>query len=183
MKEAQKLQARWSSSRRRRAIRRSRRRRAAHGHGEANDGRRSCRQDRPGGHQSRRRPDARRPRDRGLQRGPPEVARASPSEMSKLRQGSRSPARYVMAYYPEPVARLIEALQRLPASTQDGQALVLFLLKRPVDEVAALAGRSPSSRPSSSSARCASTSRRGSLPHLLRPPARCPLALHRRGAE
>ena len=45
-----------------------------------------------------------------------------------------------MAYYPEPVARLIEALQRLPGiGPKTAQRLSFFLLKRPVDEVAALA--------------------------------------------
>ncbi|MGH7276247.1 MAG: recombination mediator RecR [Candidatus Rokuibacteriota bacterium] len=41
-----------------------------------------------------------------------------------------------MAYYPEPVARLIEALQRLPGiGPKTAQRLTFFLLKRPVDEV------------------------------------------------
>src|SRR5499426_100606 len=45
-----------------------------------------------------------------------------------------------MAYYPEPVARLIEALQRLPGiGPKTAQRLAFFLLKRPSDEVAALA--------------------------------------------
>jgi len=45
-----------------------------------------------------------------------------------------------MAYYPEPVARLIEALQRLPGiGPKTAQRLAFFLLKRPVDEVTALA--------------------------------------------
>jgi len=45
-----------------------------------------------------------------------------------------------MAYYPEPVARLIEALQRLPGiGPKTAQRLTFFLLKRPVDEVTALA--------------------------------------------
>ena len=45
-----------------------------------------------------------------------------------------------MAYYPEPVARLIEALQLLPGiGPKTAQRLSFFLLKRPVDEVAALA--------------------------------------------
>jgi recombination protein RecR len=45
-----------------------------------------------------------------------------------------------MAYYPEPVARLIEALQRLPGiGPKTAQRLAFFLLKRPADEVAALA--------------------------------------------
>jgi recombination protein RecR len=45
-----------------------------------------------------------------------------------------------MAYYPEPVARLIEALQRLPGiGPKTAQRLAFFLLKRPVDEVAVLA--------------------------------------------
>ena len=41
-----------------------------------------------------------------------------------------------MAYYPEPVARLIEALQRLPGiGPKTAQRLTFFLLKRPVAEV------------------------------------------------
>jgi len=45
-----------------------------------------------------------------------------------------------MAYYPEPVARLIEALQRLPGiGPKTAQRLAFFLLKRPSDEVATLA--------------------------------------------
>ena len=45
-----------------------------------------------------------------------------------------------MAYYPEPVARLIEALQRLPGiGPKTAQRLTFFLLKRPVEEVAGLA--------------------------------------------
>ena len=45
-----------------------------------------------------------------------------------------------MAYYPEPVARLIDALQRLPGiGPKTAQRLAFFLLKRPADEVTALA--------------------------------------------
>ena len=45
-----------------------------------------------------------------------------------------------MAYYPEPVARLIEALQRLPGiGPKTAQRLAFFLLKRPSDEVTSLA--------------------------------------------
>jgi recombination protein RecR len=45
-----------------------------------------------------------------------------------------------MAYYPEPVARLIEALQRLPGiGPKTAQRLTFFLLKRPVEEVNSLA--------------------------------------------
>ncbi|MBI2219531.1 MAG: recombination protein RecR [Candidatus Rokubacteria bacterium] len=41
-----------------------------------------------------------------------------------------------MAYYPEPVARLIDALQRLPGiGPKTAQRLTFFLLKRPFDEV------------------------------------------------
>ncbi len=41
-----------------------------------------------------------------------------------------------MAYYPEPVARLIDALQRLPGiGPKTAQRLTFFLLKRPHDEV------------------------------------------------
>ena len=45
-----------------------------------------------------------------------------------------------MAYYPEPVARLIDALQRLPGiGPKTAQRLTFFLLKRPADEVRELA--------------------------------------------
>ena len=45
-----------------------------------------------------------------------------------------------MAYYPEPVARLIDALQRLPGiGPKTAQRLTFFLLKRPTDEVRELA--------------------------------------------
>lgn len=45
-----------------------------------------------------------------------------------------------MAYYPEPVARLIEALQRLPGiGPKTAQRLTFFLLKRPAAEVRELA--------------------------------------------
>jgi recombination protein RecR len=45
-----------------------------------------------------------------------------------------------MAYYPEPVARVIEALQRLPGiGPKTAQRLAFFLLKRPADEVNGLA--------------------------------------------
>jgi len=45
-----------------------------------------------------------------------------------------------MAYYPEPVARLIDALQRLPGiGPKTAQRLTFFLLKRPSEEVAGLA--------------------------------------------
>src|SRR5438477_5965587 len=41
-----------------------------------------------------------------------------------------------VAYYPEPVARLIEALERLPGiGPKTAQRLTFFLLKRPVEEV------------------------------------------------
>ncbi len=44
-----------------------------------------------------------------------------------------------MAYYPEPVARLIDALQKLPGiGPKTAQRLVFFLLKRPPEEVATL---------------------------------------------
>ena len=46
-----------------------------------------------------------------------------------------------MAYYPEPVARLIDALQRLPGiGPKTAQRLTFFLLKRPPEEVRELAG-------------------------------------------
>ena len=45
-----------------------------------------------------------------------------------------------MAYYPEPVARLIEALQGLPGiGPKTAQRLTFFMLKRPVAEVRDLA--------------------------------------------
>jgi recombination protein RecR len=45
-----------------------------------------------------------------------------------------------VSYYPEPVARLIEALQRLPGiGPKTAQRLTFFLLKRPADEVRELA--------------------------------------------
>ena len=45
-----------------------------------------------------------------------------------------------MAYYPEPVARLIDALQRLPGiGPKTAQRLTFYLLKRPTDEVRELA--------------------------------------------
>jgi recombination protein RecR len=45
-----------------------------------------------------------------------------------------------LAYYPEPLARLIEALQRLPGiGPKTAQRLAFFLLKRPADEVQGLA--------------------------------------------
>ena len=45
-----------------------------------------------------------------------------------------------MAYYPEPVARLIEALQRLPGiGPKTAQRMTFFMLKRPIDEVRELA--------------------------------------------
>ena len=45
-----------------------------------------------------------------------------------------------MAYFPDPVARLIEALQRLPGvGPKTAQRLTFFLLKRPADEVQELA--------------------------------------------
>ena len=45
-----------------------------------------------------------------------------------------------MAYYPEPVARLIEALQGLPGiGPKTAQRLTFFLLKRPAAEVRELA--------------------------------------------
>jgi recombination protein RecR len=41
-----------------------------------------------------------------------------------------------LAYYPEPFARLIEALERLPGiGPKTAQRLTFFLLKRPLDEV------------------------------------------------
>ncbi|MBI3635430.1 MAG: recombination protein RecR [Candidatus Rokubacteria bacterium] len=41
-----------------------------------------------------------------------------------------------MTHYPEPVARLIEALQRLPGiGPKTAQRLTFFLLKRPIEEV------------------------------------------------
>jgi recombination protein RecR len=46
-----------------------------------------------------------------------------------------------VAHYPEPVARLIEALQRLPGiGPKTAQRLTFFLLKRPAEEVRELSG-------------------------------------------
>ena len=43
-------------------------------------------------------------------------------------------------YYPEPVGRLIEALQKLPGiGPKTAQRLTFYLLKRPDEEVQALA--------------------------------------------
>ena len=40
-----------------------------------------------------------------------------------------------MAYYPEPVARLIDAFQRLPGiGPKTAQRLTFYMLKRPPDE-------------------------------------------------
>ncbi len=51
-----------------------------------------------------------------------------------------APPQFLVAYYPEPVARLIEALQRLPGiGPKTAQRLTFFLLKRPADEVQTLA--------------------------------------------
>ena len=45
-----------------------------------------------------------------------------------------------MGYYPEPVARLIDGLQRLPGiGPRSAQRLTFFLLKRPIEEVRELA--------------------------------------------
>ena len=45
-----------------------------------------------------------------------------------------------MAYYPEPVSRLIDALQRLPGiGPRSAQRLTFFMLKRPLEEVRELA--------------------------------------------
>ena len=45
-----------------------------------------------------------------------------------------------MAYFPEPVARLIDAFQKLPGvGPKTAQRLTFFLLKRPAEEVAELA--------------------------------------------
>jgi recombination protein RecR len=45
-----------------------------------------------------------------------------------------------LAYYPEPFARLIDALQKLPGiGPKTAQRLTFFLLKRPADEVRELA--------------------------------------------
>jgi recombination protein RecR len=44
-----------------------------------------------------------------------------------------------MAYYPEPVARLVDALQKLPGiGPKTAQRLTFFLLKQPMTEVSAL---------------------------------------------
>jgi recombination protein RecR len=54
--------------------------------------------------------------------------------------GAAPPSVDQMAYYPEPVARLIEALQKLPGiGPKTAQRLTFFLLKRPAGEIAELA--------------------------------------------
>jgi len=50
------------------------------------------------------------------------------------------PALLIMSYYPEPVGRLIEALQKLPGiGPKTAQRLTFYLSKRPHEEVQALA--------------------------------------------
>ncbi len=61
-------------------------------------------------------------------------------EASEPKGAAVAPPKFVMAYYPEPVARLIDALQRLPGiGPKTAQRLTFFLLKRPTAEVATLA--------------------------------------------
>src|SRR5262249_17532289 len=63
------------------------------------------------------------------------------AEMSKGTAGLKLPGPGMeMADHPQPVARLIDALQRLPGiGPKTAQRLAFFLLKRPAEEVAALA--------------------------------------------
>jgi len=60
-------------------------------------------------------------------------------EMGKITGGLKIPGlgmSEAVTYYPEPVARLIEALQRLPGvGPKTAQRMTFFLLKRPHDEV------------------------------------------------
>src|SRR5262249_59630445 len=94
-------------------------------------------QDRPGSHQQRRRSDARGPRTRRVQRGAAQVARPRQAGDGQAHGGPEDPGpRALVAYYPEPVARLIDALQRLPGiGPKTAQRLTFFLLKRPLEEV------------------------------------------------
>ena len=66
-------------------------------------------------------------------------------ELGKLTGGLRFPASAdsrPLAYYPEPVARLIEALQRLPGiGPKTAQRLTFFLLKRPSTRCASCRSR------------------------------------------
>jgi recombination protein RecR len=71
-----------------------------------------------------------------------------------------------MAYFPEPLARLIEALQRLPGiGPKTAQRLSFFLLKRPADEVGELATASAPKTRIVHCSRC-SMSPRGSPAYL-----------------
>src|SRR5207248_5792904 len=81
--------------------------------------------------------DARGPRTGRLQRGPAQVARSRPAGDGQAHGRPQDPRpRPVVAFYPEPVARLIDALQRLPGiGPKTAQRLTFFLLKRPVEEV------------------------------------------------
>src|SRR5439155_447104 len=98
-------------------------------------------QDRPRGHQPRGFADARGPGSRRVQRGAAEVEGDGPGRDGQAHRRSQDPRHGdVVAYYPEPVARLIEALQRLPGiGPKTAQRLTFFLLKRPTDEVQTLA--------------------------------------------
>src|SRR5207244_10765218 len=87
------------------------------------------------------RPDAGGSRARRVQRGAAQVARPRPAGDGQAHGRAQDPrAGHVVAFYPEPVARLIDALQRLPGvGPKTAQRLTFFLLKRPADEVRELA--------------------------------------------
>ena len=73
------------------------------------------------------------------------------AEMGKITAGLKipglGPGSEVVAYYPEPVARLIDALQRLPGiGPKTAQRLTFFLLKRPTPRWPRWRGARPSSR-------------------------------------
>src|SRR5207247_1880963 len=70
-------------------------------------------------------------------RGAAEVARPRPAGNGQAHGRAQDPRPgHVVAFYPEPVARLIDAFQRLPGiGPKTAQRLTFFLLKRPAEEV------------------------------------------------
>ncbi|PYO46950.1 MAG: hypothetical protein DMD84_24850 [Candidatus Rokuibacteriota bacterium] len=72
-----------------------------------------------------------------MQRGAAQVARPRPAGDGQAHGRAQDPRTgHVVAFYPEPVARLIDALQRLPGiGPKTAQRLTFFLLKRPAEEV------------------------------------------------
>src|SRR5262249_23918160 len=89
------------------------------------------------GHQQGRRADAGGSRPGGVQRGAPQIARPGAAGADEAHGRSQDPRAGALAiFYPEPVARLIDALQRLPGiGPKTAQRLTFFLLKRPIAEV------------------------------------------------